>query len=132
MFGIIIFEILVGRNTPSIGETFGEIVRPLCQMGYVPRPCKGCKSRGANPGGYIPPKISTHPPINICFRPQIKICSHSPKLGLHIHVTALDSRHMLPPFKLLYFLTSSMLYYAISNLLQFACEIEVIRALENC
>ena len=34
-----IFEILVGRNTPSIGETFGEIFRPLHQMDCVPRPC---------------------------------------------------------------------------------------------
>ena len=34
-----IFEILVGRNTPSIGETFAESLGPLRQMGYVPRPC---------------------------------------------------------------------------------------------
>ena len=33
-----IFEILVGRNTPSIGETFAEIFGPLRQMGYVPCP----------------------------------------------------------------------------------------------
>ena len=32
-----IFEILVGRNTPSIEETFGEIFRHLRQMGCVPR-----------------------------------------------------------------------------------------------
>ena len=36
---MMIFEILVGRNTPSIGETFAEIFGPLRQMGYVPRPC---------------------------------------------------------------------------------------------
>ena len=40
MFGISIFEILVGRNTPSIGETFGEICIPLRQTGYMPRPCQ--------------------------------------------------------------------------------------------
>ena len=28
MFGIVIFEILVGRNTPSLGGTFGQIFRP--------------------------------------------------------------------------------------------------------
>ena len=28
-----IFEILVGRNTPSVGETFAEIDGPLRQMG---------------------------------------------------------------------------------------------------
>ena len=39
LFWIMVFEILVGRNTPSIGETFGEIFRPLRQMGCVPRPC---------------------------------------------------------------------------------------------
>ena len=39
LFGIMIFEILVGRNTPSIWETFGEIFRNLRQMGCVPRPC---------------------------------------------------------------------------------------------
>ena len=31
-----IFEILVGRNTPSIRETFAEIFGTLRQMGYVP------------------------------------------------------------------------------------------------
>ena len=30
-----IFEILVGRNTPSIGETFAEIFGALRQMGYM-------------------------------------------------------------------------------------------------
>ena len=39
LFGISIFEILVFRNTPSIGGTFGEIFRPPCQTGYMPRPC---------------------------------------------------------------------------------------------
>ena len=39
LFGIIILEILVARYTPSIGETFGEILSPLRQMGYMPRPC---------------------------------------------------------------------------------------------
>ena len=34
-----IFEILVGRNTLSIGKTFAEIFGPLRQIGYVPRPC---------------------------------------------------------------------------------------------
>ena len=34
-----IFEILVGRNSPSIGETFAEIFGTLRQMGYVPHPC---------------------------------------------------------------------------------------------
>ena len=38
-FGIMIFEILVGRNTLSIGKTFAEIFGPLRQIGYVPRPC---------------------------------------------------------------------------------------------
>ena len=33
-----IFEILVGRNTPSIRETFAEIFGTLRQMGYVPHP----------------------------------------------------------------------------------------------
>ena len=33
-----IFEILVGRNTPSIRETFALIFGPLRQIGYVPRP----------------------------------------------------------------------------------------------
>ena len=33
------FEILVGRNTPSIRETVAEMFGPLRQMGYVPRPC---------------------------------------------------------------------------------------------
>ena len=35
LFGIIIFEILVAQNTPTLGlgETFGEIFRPLHQMG---------------------------------------------------------------------------------------------------
>ena len=27
-----IFEILVGRNTPSIGANFAEIIGPLCQI----------------------------------------------------------------------------------------------------
>ena len=31
LFGIIIFEILVGRNNPLIKETFGEICRHLAQ-----------------------------------------------------------------------------------------------------
>ena len=39
LFGIIIFGILVGRNTPSVEKTFGEIFRPLTQMGYMSRPC---------------------------------------------------------------------------------------------
>ena len=39
IFGIIVFEMLVGRNTPSIGETFGSIFRSLRQMGYMSRPC---------------------------------------------------------------------------------------------
>ena len=34
-----IFEILVGRNTPSLSGTFAEIFRPMRQMGYVPRSC---------------------------------------------------------------------------------------------
>ena len=29
-------EMLVGRNTPSIGETFGDLLR---QIDYMPRPC---------------------------------------------------------------------------------------------
>ena len=32
MFGMMIIEILVGRNTPSIGETFADIFGPLRQM----------------------------------------------------------------------------------------------------
>ena len=36
LFRIMIFEILVGPNTPFMGETFGDICRPLCLMGYVP------------------------------------------------------------------------------------------------
>ena len=32
-----IFEMLVGRVTPSKGETFAEICGPLRQMDYVPR-----------------------------------------------------------------------------------------------
>ena len=32
MFWVMIFEILVGRNTLSIGETFGEIFRPLRKL----------------------------------------------------------------------------------------------------
>ena len=39
LFGIITFEVLVGRNTLSIGETFAEIFRLLRQMGYEPRLC---------------------------------------------------------------------------------------------
>ena len=33
--GIMSFEILVGRDTLSIGETFGEICRPLRQIGRI-------------------------------------------------------------------------------------------------
>ena len=29
LFGMMIFEILVGRNTPSIGETFADIFGPV-------------------------------------------------------------------------------------------------------
>ena len=37
--GKMIFEIWVGRNSPPIGGTFGEVSGPLRQMGYAPRPC---------------------------------------------------------------------------------------------
>ena len=33
--GIMRFEILVGRDTLSIGETFDEICRPLRQIGRI-------------------------------------------------------------------------------------------------
>ena len=39
LFWITIFKILVDRNSPSIGENFGEIFRPLRIMGCVPLPC---------------------------------------------------------------------------------------------
>ena len=90
---------------------------------------------GASPGGGDDsyPKVFDPSPNKYMLSSPNKNLFPFPKTRpTYPRDSALDSRHMLPPFKLLYFLTSSMLYYAISNLLQFACEIEVIRALENC
>ena len=37
LFGIMIFEILLGRNTPSIGETFAEIFDPCAKYPNMAR-----------------------------------------------------------------------------------------------
>ena len=60
--------------------------------------------RGANPGGIHPAKISTHPPINICFHPPNKKYVRIPQKSVNLYSrdSALYSRHMLPPFQLLY------------------------------